>query len=594
MTAQPSVRSGKLTRLLKWVVGLAVLVVLSRHIELRKLLAVLTGALPVLLAAAFAALVVDALLVTHKWRLRRRPAQRPPRSPLATDAPPTGQVAPQPPGSEAGHKTLWHALMFTGARIAGSASMVLLFSLLSHLLATTDYGTFRQVWLVSRNAINIFAVGISLSIYYFIPRLALAQRRTFALQSGLILAVLGGVLSLVLALGADRIAGLMNNPALAPLLRLFALYPLLTLPTFVAESLLLSLERTGTLSAYYVVDRVGLVVVAAAAALLFGRLDVLFGALVVFGAIELVGCIWLIRHVLRGHETERPVWRVREQLAFALPSAISNLADVVNAEIDKLLTSAYFTVEKFATYANGAFEVPFFAVIVGSVSAVLMPRYSAAYHQGDREAVIRLWHDAIRNVALVLIPATALLFVSANALIPLLFSAKYAGSVVIFQIYLLALLPKLAWYGPTLVSMGYNRAPLRGSVVAVACNALLAFLLIRWIGLVGPAIASVIVAHGLMGYYLVLLARGLHIPVHRVLPLRFLLRVGAVSVVAAALAYPLFAFVPWTTVARLAAGTATFALALAGLYVWAGLVRPEQVGRARAQVHSLLRRVRAT
>lgn len=450
--------------------------------------------------------------------------------------------------------------------------MIVLFALLSHLLAADAYGTFRQIWLLNRNSLNIFAVGIGLSIYYFIPRVPVHERRPLAIQSALILAVLGLVLSGALVLGAEPIARLMNNPALAPLLRIFGLYPLLVLPTTLAESLLLSLERTGLLSLYYVVDRVGLVIVAAAAALWSGELTVVFTALLVYGALELVGCTLLLRSVLRHESAEPPVWRVREQLAFALPSGLANLADVVNAEIDKLITTMWFTAAQFAVYANGAFEVPFFGVIVGSVSAVMLPRYARAYQAGDGRTVVALWHESVGQIAMLLIPATVFLFIGATALIPLLFSAKYADSALIFRIYLLALLPKLAWYGPMLVAMGHNRAPLYGSVTAIVLNAALAWALVHSVGLPGPAIATVLVAHGLLAYYLVLLARGLHLPWNRVLPFGRLARVLAVSLAAGAAAYPAFGLVSLGPVLQLMLGGVLFTLVLLGLYAWFGVL----------------------
>jgi O-antigen/teichoic acid export membrane protein len=483
----------------------------------------------------------------------------------------TESVAP-PPGATGGQSAARHAVMFTLARIAGSASMIVLFALLSHMLAAAEYGTFRQIWLLNRNSLNIFAVGIGLSIYYFIPRIPVHERRPFAIQSGLILTALGMVLSAALVFGAEPIARLLNNAELAPLLRIFGLYPLLVLPTTLAESLLLSLERTGLLSLYYVVDRVGLVLVAAVAALWSGQLSVVFLALLAYGALELLGCTFLLRAVLRDEASGPPVWRVREQLAFALPSGLANLADVVNAEIDKLITSMWFTAARFAVYANGAFEVPFFGVIVGSVSAVMLPRYARAYQAGDRPTVVALWHESVSRIATLLVPATVYLFIGATALIPLLFSDKYADSALIFRIYLLALLPKLAWYGPMLVAMGHNRAPLYGSVAAIVCNAVLALVLVRSVGLAGPAIASVVVAHGLLAYYLYLLARGLDLSWHRALPFGRLARVFAISLVAGAAAYPVFTRAALGPLLQLVIGGVLFSVALVALYLWAGLL----------------------
>lgn len=56
-------------RLLKLLLGLLILALLVRHVEWRHLRAVLSGVSLPLLGVSFAILMVEALLVTHKWRL---------------------------------------------------------------------------------------------------------------------------------------------------------------------------------------------------------------------------------------------------------------------------------------------------------------------------------------------------------------------------------------------------------------------------------------------------------------------------------------------------------------------------------------------
>ncbi|MGH7630719.1 MAG: lipopolysaccharide biosynthesis protein, partial [Gemmatimonadales bacterium] len=429
-------------------------------------------------------------------------------------------------------------LVFTAARVAGSGSILVLFVLLSYLLSAPEYGTFRQVWLVNKGLLDILALGVPLSVYYFIPRLAEEHKRHFVAQSFLVLAGLGLTLAVGVFLSAGVIARVFDNPQIEPLLRLFALYPLFVMPVTGLESVLLSLGRSGQYSGFLILDRLGLVATAAVAVLVGRSLNALFLALVAFGAVELVAGGWLAWYSV-GHLPRGPGgWRIGEQLRFALPSGLANLVDVINVEVDKLMAAAFFTVAQFASFANGAFEVPFLSVIVGSVGAMLLPEFSREHARGDRGTILRLWHGAITRVAKLLAPATVFLFVMAGDVVQLLFSSKYADSVPIFRIYLLILLPKLAWFGPTLVALGRNRAPFYGSLIAVGSNVVLGYLLIHWIGLPGPAVATVVTAHLLMLYYLVLLQRTLRITWGETFPLRPVLLALVVAAIPGVLILP--------------------------------------------------------
>ena len=150
-------------------------------------------------------------------------------------------------------------LVFTAARVAGTGSILVLFVLLSHLLAAPEYGTFRQVWLVNKGLLDVLALGVPLSVYYFVPRLSDDHKRRFVAQSLLVLAGLGLVLAAGVFIGAPVLARTFNNPEIEPLLRLFALYPLFAMPVSGLESVLLSLGRSAQYWVFRIVDRVALV-----------------------------------------------------------------------------------------------------------------------------------------------------------------------------------------------------------------------------------------------------------------------------------------------------------------------------------------------
>jgi O-antigen/teichoic acid export membrane protein len=131
-----------------------------------------------------------------------------------------------------------------------------------------------------------------------------------------------------------------------------------------------------------------------------------------------------------------------------------------------------------------------------------MPEYAKKSEQKDYLSLIKLWHRAICKVAIFLIPLAVFLFFFANEFITLMFSKKYQDSSIIFQIYIIAIIPKVTWYGPILVSMGYNKEPLYAAGIALITNMVLNFLFIKLIGFTGPAISTVITTYIVSTFYL--------------------------------------------------------------------------------------------
>ena len=55
--------------------------------------------------------------------------------------------------------------------------------ILARSLPPVEFGTFNQVWLVNRTMIYLFALGLPVSVYYFLPRLPAAKTKGFILQT---------------------------------------------------------------------------------------------------------------------------------------------------------------------------------------------------------------------------------------------------------------------------------------------------------------------------------------------------------------------------------------------------------------------------
>src|SRR5206468_6900138 len=88
----------------------------------------------------------------------------------------------------------------------------------------------------------------------------------------------------------------------------------------------------------------------------------------------------------------------------------------------------------FAIYAVGCLQIPLVDIVMLSASNVMMVRMTHTIHEGRGHAVVALWHDTTRKLALIFFPFVGLLLVNARELIVLLFTENYLASTPIFMV----------------------------------------------------------------------------------------------------------------------------------------------------------------
>jgi O-antigen/teichoic acid export membrane protein len=102
---------------------------------------------------------------------------------------------------------------------------------LSHCLDPTVYGTFRQVLYVYATTAVILELGLPKAVGYFLPQCSLGEGRRVLGNILSLLFLSGGCLSVSLYCLAGPISHVLNNVALAPVLRAYAPVPVLLIPT---------------------------------------------------------------------------------------------------------------------------------------------------------------------------------------------------------------------------------------------------------------------------------------------------------------------------------------------------------------------------
>ena len=127
------------------------------------------------------------------------------------------------------------------AAIAGLATAMIL----SRILSEHEYGTYRQVWLVFFSLAPVLEMGIPPSVSFFVPQISRAQLKTYLVQHSTLLLLSGIVMGLGCAFLGEWVSALFGNPELGKHLRLFALFPALTLPYNMTENTLVAVGHGG-------------------------------------------------------------------------------------------------------------------------------------------------------------------------------------------------------------------------------------------------------------------------------------------------------------------------------------------------------------
>jgi O-antigen/teichoic acid export membrane protein len=169
------------------------------------------------------------------------------------------------------------------------------------------------------------------------------------------------------------------------------------------------------------------------------RLDALLAGAIAFAAMRVaVTFVMLARSVGGEHRVDYAL--LKHQLAYAVPFGIAVVVGACQANLHQYVVSHEFDAATFAVYSVGCLQVPIVDFLMTSAGNVLMVRMTEDLRYGRSEHLVEAWHETVRHLALVLIPLVALLIATADRLIVLLFTERYAASVPVFRLWTLAIL----------------------------------------------------------------------------------------------------------------------------------------------------------
>jgi O-antigen/teichoic acid export membrane protein len=318
------------------------------------------------------------------------------------------------------------------------AITILLPFILIRRLTQTEYGYYKQLFLILQSAGNLLPLGMHMSLFYFIPRAATREEKgNIVLGAILFYLCTTTLVGSCLILNPGLLSQLLHSQ---PLTQLNTQIALTLVPYLLAALLDFVLIANGDtkLSAIAVVF-INLLrtVMILGAAVIWGSIGAILWAMSILTTLQ---TIWLFSYVVRnfGHFWKTFRWRsLLTQMSYALPVGLAGDLYALQIDLDNYFVSHYFNAAMFAIYTTGCFDVPLIGILGDSVGTVLIPRVSSLQAKNLIPEIVELTAKAIRGLAFVYVPVYAFLSIAATQLITMLFRADYLASVPIFRINLL-------------------------------------------------------------------------------------------------------------------------------------------------------------
>ena len=311
--------------------------------------------------------------------------------------------------------------------------------LLVRRLSQTQFGVYKQLFLIAGTSAVLLPLGFAMNAYYFLPR-EIQRRREIVWNIMLYNALMGGLACGAFLLWPGLLGTIFNQQGLAgyapPLGFVILLWiisqPLEIIPiahgeTKLASALIIGVQLTRT--SIYLAAVIG-----------FGSVWALLWAAVLQGAMQTGVLWWYLQSRFSGFWQQFDWSLMRSQLSYALPLGLVGVLYTVQTDLHDYFVSNRLGAAAFALYAVGTVDLPLLTMLQEATNAVLIPRISYLQHIQDAREIVFLMARATRKLAAAFFPAYALLAVVAPELISFFFTRRYLPAVPVFRINLTLLL----------------------------------------------------------------------------------------------------------------------------------------------------------
>ncbi len=363
--------------------------------------------------------------------------------------------------------------------------------LLARMMSQTEFGVYKQAFQILMSTIGALNLQVASTAYYFMPREP-EKKLQVTINVLAFYSALGALTGALFIIYPECALLVFKTGELVEYMPLLGVTILLWMVSSNLEVIPLALGDVRMSSIFIVLAQLTKSALTVGAALAFHSVRAIIWAVAIQGLLQILIMFVYVRKRFGaiGGAFDWPLFKA--QIANAAPYGLGSFAQTTQADLHNFVVSRYFSPAGFAVYSVGLFQLPLLGLLTTSFSSALIPEVSRLAASGDRRAIIPVWLNAARKLALVVVPICALMFVLRYEIITLLFTSAYREAAPLFGICLFSALLPITLTGSTIRAheeFKFFRFKLHLALLPVTFGAL--YLGIHTAGLLGAVIAVV-------------------------------------------------------------------------------------------------------
>ncbi|MCJ7601443.1 MAG: oligosaccharide flippase family protein [Desulfobulbaceae bacterium] len=301
-----------------------------------------------------------------------------------------------------------------------------------------EFGYYKQLFLIFYVILPVIDLGISNSLFYFIPKFPESKSQILSQTISLQLLICAGV-AISFAVFKQEISlffggSSQNLTSYIPLLGMVAVSWHFS---NMLETLLIVEKKAFQAATVSFLSDAMRSIATIAMALAGGKLETVLLAILATGVLRTFAVGWYLKKTMRFSFTFEAK-ALRSQLDYALPFGLAVVINTLVQSSHQYIVSISANVTDFALYSVGCFQLPILAIIVDSVAKASLVKMSEISGTENSSAVIaELIKNSLRKLWILFFPIFVFLFITAEEFITLLFTDTYLGAVPVFRIFIL-------------------------------------------------------------------------------------------------------------------------------------------------------------
>jgi O-antigen/teichoic acid export membrane protein len=302
-------------------------------------------------------------------------------------------------------------------------------------LSQTEFGLYKQVFLLVNTVITILPLGFAMSAFYFLPRCGREPGRV-VFNIVLFHSMIGGLVGLVLLVYPGLLEVIFGSHELVVHAPGLALLVFLAIATSVLEIIAVANGEVAVAARLIVVTFLAKTLLLLGAVWLVPSIEALITAAALHYVLQGALLFWYLGTRFPRFWAARDWPMLRAQMGYTLPLGAAGMLSMAQLDLHSYFVARSFDAATFAIYAVGCFQLPFLQIVNESIGAVMIPTVSRLQLENQPGEIVQLVARMMRKLAALYFPLYACLLVTGREFVTVLFTERYQASWPIFAVNL--------------------------------------------------------------------------------------------------------------------------------------------------------------